>query len=44
MSGGGNTSPPHYLREISRYELLITVKAKEKEEALEKVREMTKRY
>ena len=38
---GVNTIPPHYSREMSRYEPPIPVKEKEKEEALEKVREMT---
>ena len=38
---GDNTIPPHYSREMSRYEPPIPVKEKEKEEALEKVREMT---
>ena len=38
---GGNTIPPHYSREMSRYEPPIPVKEKEKEETLEKVREMT---
>ena len=37
---GDNTIPPHYFREMSRYEPPIPVKEKEKEEALEKVREM----
>ena len=36
-----NTIPPHYSREMSRYEPSIPVKEKEKEKALEKVREMT---
>ena len=40
-SVGGNTIPPHYSREMSRYEPPIPVKEKEKEEALEKVTEMT---
>ena len=39
-SVGGNTIPPHYSREMSRYEPPIPVEEKEKEEALEKVREM----
>ena len=38
---GDNTIPPCYSREMSRYEPPIPVKEKEKEEALEKVREMT---
>ena len=38
---GDNTIPPYYSREMSRYEPPIPVKEKEKEEALEKVREMT---
>ena len=38
---GDNTIPPHYSREMSRYEPPIPIKEKEKEEALEKVREMT---
>ena len=33
---GGNTIPPYYSREISRYELAIPVQEKEKQEALEK--------
>ena len=37
---GDNTIPPHYSI-MSRYEPPIPVKEKEKEEALEKVREMT---
>ena len=40
---GDNTIPPHNSREMSRYEPPIPVKEKEKEEALEKVREMTNR-
>ena len=40
-SVGANTIPPHYSREMSRYEPPIPVKENEKEEALEKVREMT---
>ena len=36
---GGNTIPPHYSREMSRYEPPIPVK--EKKQVLEKVREMT---
>ena len=38
---GDNTVPPHYSREMSKYKPPIPVKQKEKEEALEKVREMT---
>ena len=38
---GGNTIPPQYSREISRYEPPIPVKEKEKEDLLEKVREIT---
>ena len=38
---GGHTIPPYYSREISRYEPPIPVKEKEKQEALEKVREIT---
>ena len=38
---GGDTIPPYYSREISRYEPPIPVKEKEKQEALEKVREIT---
>ena len=38
---GGNTLPPYYSREMSRYEPPIPVKQKEKEEVLEKVKEMT---
>ena len=38
---GDNTIPPCYSREMSRYEPPIPVKEKEKEEAIEKVREMT---
>ena len=38
---GGNTIPPHYSREMSRYEPPIPVKEKDKQEALEKVREIT---
>ena len=38
---GENTIPPQYSREISRYEPPIPVKEKEKEERLEKVREIT---
>ena len=40
-SVGDNTIPPHYSREMSRYEPPIPVKEKEKEEALEKIRKMT---
>ena len=38
---GKNTIPPQYSREISRYEPPIPVKEKEKEDLLEKVREIT---
>ena len=38
---GGNTIPPQYSREISRYEPPIPVKEKEKEDLLEKVRNIT---
>ena len=38
---GENTTPPQYSREISRYEPPIPVKEKEKEDLLEKVREIT---
>ena len=38
---GENTIPPQYSREISRYEPLIPVRKKEKEDLLEKVREIT---
>ena len=38
---GENTIPPQYSREISRYELPIPVREKEKEDLLEKVREIT---
>ena len=38
---GGDTMPPYYSRKISRYEPPIPVKEKEKQEALEKVREIT---
>ena len=37
----GNTIPPYYLREVSRYEPPIPVQEKEKQEALEKVKEIT---
>ena len=40
---GKNTLPPHYSREISRYEPPLPVKEREQEEVLEKVREMTNR-
>ena len=40
---GDNTIPPHYSRKMSKYESLIPVKEKGKEESLEKVREMTNR-
>ena len=38
---GENTIPPQYPREISRYEPPIPVKEKEKEDLLEKIREIT---
>ena len=38
---GENTIPPHYSREISRYEPPLPIKKREQEKALEKVREMT---
>ena len=38
---GGNTLPPYYSREMSRYEPPNPVKQKEREDLLEKVREMT---
>ena len=38
---GENTIPPQYSREIGRYEPPIPVKEKEKEDVLEKVREIT---
>ena len=38
---GENTIPPQYSREISRYEPPIPVREKEKEDLLEKVREIT---
>ena len=38
---GGDTIPPYYSREVSRYEPLIPVQKREKQEALEKVREIT---
>ena len=38
---GENTIPPQYSRKISRYEPPIPVKEKEKEDFLEKVREIT---
>ena len=37
----GDTVPPYYSREVSRYEPSIPVQEKEKQEALEKVREIT---
>ena len=37
----GDTIPPCYSREMSRYETPIPVQEKEKQEALEKVREIT---
>ena len=38
---GKNTLPPHYSREISRYEPPKSVKQREREELIEKVKEMT---
>ena len=38
---GGNTIPPYYSREVSRYEPPIPVQEKEKQEALEKVKKIT---
>ena len=38
---GKNTLPPHYSREISRYEPPKPVKQKEREDLIEKVKEMT---
>ena len=38
---GENTLPPYYFREMSRYEPPNPIKQKEREELLEKVREMT---
>ena len=38
---GGDTIPLYYSREVSRYEPPIPVQKKEKQEALEKVREIT---
>ena len=38
---GKNTLPPHYSREISRYEPPKSAKNKEREELIEKVKEMT---
>ena len=38
---GKNTLPPHYSREISRYEPPKPVKQKEREDLIKKVREMT---
>ena len=38
---GKNTLPPHYSREISRYKPPKSVKDKEREELIEKVKEMT---
>ena len=38
---GKNTLPPHYSREISRYEPPKPVKQREREELIEKVKEMT---
>ena len=40
---GGDTIPPYYSREVSRYEPPIPVQEKEKQEAFEKVREITNR-
>ena len=41
QTNGENTIPPHYSWEMSRYEPPLLVKKREKEEILEKVREMT---
>ena len=38
---GENTLPPYYSREMSRYEPPNSIKQKEREDLLEKVREMT---
>ena len=38
---GENTLPPYYSREMSRYEPPNPIKQKEREDLLEKVREMT---
>ena len=38
---GSDTIPPYYSRKVSRYEPPISVQEKEKQEALEKVREIT---
>ena len=38
---GENTLPPHYFREMSRYEPPNPIKQKEREDLLEKVRQMT---
>ena len=38
---GENTIPPHYSREISRYDPPNPVKQKEREDLIEKVKEMT---
>ena len=38
---GKNTLPPHYSREISRYEPPNPVKQKEREDLIKKVKEMT---
>ena len=38
---GENTLPPYYSREVSRYEPPNPIKQKEREDLLEKVREMT---
>ena len=38
---GENTLPPYYSREMSRYEPLNPIKQREREDLLEKVREMT---
>ena len=38
---GENTLPPYYSREMSRYETPNPIKEKEREDLLEKVREMT---
>ena len=41
QTNGENTIPPHYSWEMSRYEPPLPVKKREKNEVLEKVREMT---
>ena len=40
---GENITPPHYSREMGRYDPPLPVKKREQEEASEKVREMTNR-